>query len=206
MNYTKPLGREAVTQILSNSVDRIYFLRDYKFFGRDNNSDQYTRYVLTIIKSERNLDIVSDALLLAIKVGRFSESLLTQVRVILRSRRHYLVKLGCLDFLFAFKNRISRTSFYQLNEEIRKKSKNNLLVIQATLNLMSLNVDLVDDLFTTLKKSQSPTEFYRVVNGFGQIGFRLSQERITKFTEILESKSFAAKVNEELRQRFFVMQ
>lgn len=201
MDFGKQVSANVISKILSNPFERMFFLKEYEFFDRDGNARQYNDYALSVIKNSRDVVAVSDAIILSTKTHQFSKSVFKQIRIMLYSRRNYIVKLACLDFLLAFKEEIPKRYFFQINNRILSHSRNNLLRIQATLNLISIDANFSSKLIALLYVANSPTEFYRVINGLQCDDIRLDAEEIERLKGMIVQKPFKKQVKIELLSR-----
>jgi hypothetical protein len=192
------MKRNEVEKILSNEFDRILFFKDYQYFSRDGNEDLYKRFISKVLAEDNDVDVTSDAIYLAININFFSPSLLAKIKAILFSRRQYLVKLSCLDYLTHFKKYMSVKSFVKTNEYLLARSTNILLKIQAITNLLFKYAPLFDSLIMALEASKGPTEFYRAMNGLSYNSIKLNSEQLLKLERITREKKFGTSVQREL--------
>ena len=113
--FTHPVQKHEVQRILASAYDRALFVQEYRYFGRDSNDKLYKTFILDALKNGNNADLISDVIYMAIEIDFFSKPLQSEIEKILFSRRHYLIKLSCLDYLTHFKNKITNKDFYTCN-------------------------------------------------------------------------------------------
>src|SRR5258706_7333142 len=136
----KPVSKEQVSKILSSSFDRSVFLNEYKYFKNDGNSALYRNFILeTLSKKDTNVNLTTDVVYLAIEIDFHSKELFEIVLQMLSSKKGYLVKLSCLDYINHFKNKIPKATLLEVNTGMLKRTRNILLKVQSLTNLISID-------------------------------------------------------------------
>lgn len=166
----------------------------------DGNKSIYKDFVGKILSRKRIApDLLSDVIYLAIDIKFYSQELLDEISKMLLSKRDYLIRLACLDYLNCFRRSIDKSVYLRLNQGILRSSKNTLLRLQSLINLMSLDRNKYFPLIlSTLEKETMPTVFYRLINGLKAGNFKLKSDEKKVIAELIKENKFDGKVKSEL--------
>lgn len=163
-DFSKPLSSFEANKLLADSSLRNDFLADYSFFLDDKNLSLYKKFVEDNIKS-LNDDLMIDVLQLAENISYFSKDLLERIEEILNTKKGFLIRLYCLDYLLSQIKWIDKPSFIALNKKVID-SKNEFLKLQSNLNYWVVDNDGVSrkNILKLLKNTTYSNLFYRFFN------------------------------------------
>jgi len=204
MNYQeiidKPVSKLTADKILSMPFERSIFLNEYRYFRNDGNKSTYKDFISKVLNRKRvDSDLLSDVIYLAIDIKFYSRELLDEISKMLLSKKDYLIRLACLDYLNSFRRNIDKSVYLRLNQGIFRSSKNTLLRLQSLINLMSLDRDKYFPLLSSiLEKETMPTVFYRLINGLKAGNIKLKSEEKRVIIQMIKENSFDRKVKSEL--------
>jgi hypothetical protein len=140
------------------------FVREYSFFGKDGNSAIYIRFINETLET-KNDDAIYNALEIAELIGYFTNEVLEKARAFLASGIRWDTKTAGLHYLTAFYSRIDQETFYNLNLETYKRSRNTHVRLTALINLLLVNEEKFSKpLLKILKRSDYPAPLYAVLN------------------------------------------
>ncbi len=183
---------------MADPFERTIFLNEYRYFKSDRNISEYRNFIRNVLDKSRDANIVSDVIYFSVTIDFFSKNLFLIIKTILFSKRNYLVRLACLDYITHFKDKLAKNEFYELCEDVYKGTKSPLLRIQVLTNLLKINQQYFHGLIKLLKKIDHPTGIYRTLNGIAQNNIKITSEQFKLFKSLIINKNFEDGVRKEL--------
>lgn len=160
-----PISNKNLRLILLNDKKLQEFISLYDYFGTDGNNNLYKSYIneLLLKKELSNLQI-NNLFNLIIELDYFNSKVINYAEFALSKRINYLTKLNVLLFLLNHKKRITNKKFIDLNKFINTRTKNSVLKIVSSYNLLLSEKKQIIDVVNPLKKAEHPTLYYLLVN------------------------------------------
>ena len=153
-----------VLRVMRNKPERKVFINSYKYFKKDKNDNVYYSFIESVSINDDS-ETIEDAVYLSDTLGYYSVGILKLVKLVLKSKRNFFLKLTCLDFIHSNYLKIGKTEYSDINESLRT-NKNLFIKLQANVNLLlnSSNEKYRKSILTILSSSEYPNIFYRFLN------------------------------------------
>lgn len=203
----KSISGEDSIRYLKSVKYRENFIDNYKFFKSDGNLNIYIDFIENTNISMKGQRIDS-AISLAEILDYTSDNLNSLIEDVLNSKRHFFLKLTCLDYLLWVSNIIDKTFYDTINIKFFKKD-NPFLKLQANVNLLIRGNDLQieKNSLNVLKKAPYPNIFYRFFNAIELIVFYfeipIKKKIIKQIINLINERNFSKNVKKSFQDISF---
>lgn len=201
-NLQSPISQTLFETISKNDKKVAEFIGLYDFFEIDNNKKHYKNYILKLINSKSPTNIqLSNLLSLSLELHFYNSKIIDHIESLLLSRISYLTKLDALTFLLKHSSKIPKNKYISLNKVIYERTKNDLLKLQASINLMLYDKKYERNVFKVIIKiNKYPTPFYRLLNCLENtnLKFKIDAKFMEELISILNNLKYSKEVKNEI--------
>ncbi|RZK10386.1 MAG: hypothetical protein EOO43_20330 [Flavobacterium sp.] len=203
--FNDRVSKEDLDKIFKSSLERELFISEYPFIKSDDNMDYYVHFIDSNIFNRKYL-LQEHAIEMSIAVSVFKSLYLDAIKKILFSRRNDWIKLLALDWIFNFRDLIPEDEYVNINNQYLSGKANELIRVQAILNLIMFSPNYCNflSLYQLLSLSEDPASFYRVVNSLDAITLPIEEIRDVRISllNLFEKKIF---LNDALEKQFIAI-
>jgi hypothetical protein len=156
-----------ILKVLNDKDLRTIFINQYEYFHKCNQNN-LALFLKSNYKIETDNFYKIDLLDLSININFFEHKIYDLIKIDLKKRKSYILKLTMLDYLNTFyKIPVVKREYFLLNNDIYKNTNNKLLSFQSLLNLSIEDDSLKNEILKKLKKENSESfYYYRIINNF----------------------------------------
>lgn len=189
----KPISEKELIAILSKPIYRSDFINEYPFFRTDGHTKIYQDFI-DKTDFRKNNERLDDAIVLADSIDYYSIHLLNLIKEILFSKKNFVIKLTCLDYLLSQHEKIDNSTYIILNNRYKNNS-NEFLNLQANINLLLTENKSEKSILKVLNSAPYPNIFYRFFNSisFNTSSFKnhINIQLIYDVLKVFESRNFS---------------
>lgn len=202
-----------VSELISRYKDSNYYNRKIRQFIQDDNLHEHDYSLLKkFIDKEIKTSRLSQTKLITLlevcnTIDYYRPELIPLVNKMISSKNSYLNKLEGLDLLLNFGSKIERNRFISLNKTAIKKSSNDLVNLQAYINLSFYDLSSFDKVTEIINRMEYPTPFYRLFNSirYSDLSSSRLKDRVSGLTDLLNRKKYSDDVKRELKKEIALL-